>query len=114
MPGCRRMKPALYLLLCLASDIVVAYGDFLSKRWTQGHGLRFFFAAYALYVAAVGGWFALIKVNGDVGRSGMIWCTGGILASLLIGAICFGESLTLVNKLGIGFGLVGVVLTAIK
>ena len=108
------MKPALYLLLCLSADIVVAYGDFLSKKWTQGHGLRFFFAAYGLYIGAIAAWFALIKVNGDVGRSGMIWCTGGIVASLLIGAICFGETLSLMNKIGIGCGLVGVVLTAIK
>ena len=108
------MKPALYLLLCLAADIVVAYGDFLSKRWTRGEGWRFFFAAYGLYVGAIAAWFVLIRVNGDVGRSGMIWCTGGIVASLLIGAICFGETLSWTNRIGIGFGLVGVVLTAIK
>ncbi|HWJ40816.1 MAG TPA: hypothetical protein VNT29_06770 [Candidatus Limnocylindrales bacterium] len=108
------MKPALYLMLCLAADVVVAYGDFLSKRWAQGQGLRFFFAAYGLYVLAVAAWFALIKINGDVGRSAVIWCTGGIVASLLIGAVCFGETLSLANKIGIGFGLVGVVLTAVK
>lgn len=108
------MTALVCLALCFAADIVVAYGDFLSKKWVLGLGALYFAAAYACYVIAIGAWFALIKVNGDVGRSGLIWCLGGIVSSLLIGALCFGETLTLANKIGIGLSLCGVVLTAIR
>lgn len=108
------MKAFLYILLCLGSDIIVAYGDYLSKKWTQGFGLKFFFSAYLMYMIAVGGWFGLIKVNGDVGRSTLIWCAGGIAMSMLIGFVVFGETLTFYNKLGMVLSLAGVVLMTFR
>jgi multidrug transporter EmrE-like cation transporter len=64
-------------------------------------------------MVAVLGWFGLIKLNGNVGRSTVIWCVGGIAVALLIGSVVFGERLTLYNKIGVGLCLIGVVLTSI-
>lgn len=108
------MKSLVSIALCLAADAVVAVGDFLSKRWVQGLGWRYFVSAYLLYILVIGLWFALIKYLGDVGRSGVIWSIGGIAASLLIGSLCFAETLSVTNKIGVALCLAGVALTAVK
>lgn len=108
------MNALFYLLFCLVADVLVACGDFLSKKWVLGQGLKFFFGAYFLYILSIGGWFGLIKLNTDVGRSNIIWATGGMVVSMLIGYFVFGEILTTLNKFGVGLCLTGVIMCAIR
>lgn len=103
-----------YIGLCLLADGAVALADVLAKKWVLGLGWSYLFSAYLLYMMSTASWFAFLKFNYDLGRSTVIWCASGIVVSMLIGVFCFNETLTIVNKVGVGLALAGVVLTAIR
>jgi drug/metabolite transporter (DMT)-like permease len=100
------------ILICLIADGIVALGDFWAKKWSVGLGAKYFWGAWALYVAVSGLWFVLLKNVGDLGRSSVVWAATGVAAALIIGAL-MGERPSPLNWVGISMAVIGVVLTSL-
>lgn len=102
----------IYLLLS-AAFVIVAGGDYLTKRWTSGHGEVYLATAMACYMVVSCIWFMVIKRQPELGRIGVIWTTSAMVASVLIGLVFFDESMDLTNKFGVLLCILGVVLTSL-
>jgi multidrug transporter EmrE-like cation transporter len=108
------MTAILYLSLCLLADLAVLLADILAKRWVQGNGLFYFFSSFSLYMVATGAWLTFFKFNQHLGRSTVLWCASGIIISVLVGTLYFGEVVSGLNWVGVALCLIGVAFCAIK
>lgn len=101
-----------YALLALAFG-VVAVGDYLTKRWTQGAGQLTFLSAWLCYTIVSGIWFLVMREQPTLGRVGVVWTTAAMVASVFIGVVFFSEALSPTNKLGVLLCILGVILTSV-
>ena len=99
-----------WLLVTLAA-ISVILGDVFAKYWSQNQrltyyllGLVFYFLSGFLYIPS------LLK-EGLVVTS-VLWSLIGTIGFVVVGLVFFKETLTLMQGVGVGFGVVALVILA--
>jgi len=103
-------------LLCIAiavlGDFIVAYGDWHAKKWVLGLGLGHLAIAAACYLGVTSFWFVVLKLNGDLGKTTVLWASGGLVMALMIGRFGFGEVMTVRQWVGATLSVAGVILVS--
>ena len=104
---------AIVAAVAVLGDIVVAVGDVAAKRWTLGHGGHFLIAAAGCYAVTTAFWFVVLKTVGDLGRSTVLWASGGLVVASLIGWLWFREPMTANKVAGVLLSVAGLILCSL-
>ncbi len=97
----------------LLSDIILAYGDIVSKRWLIEKDIRWALVGWLCCSAVFAFWLVVLKSIGELGRATSIWTSTGAVTGVLIGHFYFHEPLVLKHKIGIVFGILGGIIVAL-
>ncbi len=107
----------LHLLgLLVFSEIAVAVGDILAKRWADG-SLPYATVVPVLfcYLLVSATWLFVLKLSGNnLGRASLMWVGTGVAVPVLVGRFMFHETMTATTWLGAIFCTAGMILAAIK
>ncbi len=97
----------------ILSDLILAYGDIVCKRWLVENDLRWAFVGLVCCVVVFCFWLVVLKNVGELGRASSIWSSTGAVTGVLIGHFYFHEPLLLKHKIGIVLGLLGSLIVAL-
>ena len=102
----------MFFVLIIFGVLFEVTGDIFFKKW--GLGNRNYFLAFGLIVYFVGSLFWAISLKYEfLSKAVSIFTVLNLILVVLAGVIIFKEDLSLVNKVGIGLGILSVVLIEI-
>lgn len=94
--------------------ILDCVGDVLSYTWAKNRiGLKaLLMSAIPIYAVSWYCWSFCMRKGLEVWWTGTLWCLVGVISGVAVGAY-FGERLTTLNWIGLGFAVVAIVLLSI-
>ena len=95
------------------SAIFFAIGEFLSKKFALNPGWILFAAFIIIDIISATAWLPAIFERNQLSTTGVIWSIVSVAATVLIGILAFNEKLTLIQCIGLAFGVVSVVLLSL-
>ena len=107
------MEPAkikiLFVGLLVLAVLIEVSADILFKKWSlEGRNILFILG---MVVYALGTCFWALSLKFDyLSKAVSIFTVLNLIGVILVGVIMFNEKLTLVNKIGIGLGIISVIL----
>ncbi|MDO8481372.1 MAG: SMR family transporter [Nanoarchaeota archaeon] len=101
-------KLLFFLLLSLGVLMEVA-GDILMKRWTLENRSLWLVLGISVYVLGSVFWLFSLKYEA-LSKAGAVFMVLNLILITLAGVLYFKEGLSLVNKIGIGLGILSVIL----
>jgi multidrug transporter EmrE-like cation transporter len=101
-------KLAFFILMIFSVSLEVA-GDTLLKQWSIENRNALLIFGLAIYALATLLWAFSLKYE-FLSKAISIFTVLNLVAVVLVGVIVFKEDLTLINKLGIGLGILSVML----
>lgn len=107
------MRPPVTALCAVVSlSLVASIGDFLIKtasiRFRPFHQWQFFVGASLYFLSAVGWVFVMRHLK--LGVIGAVFSVSTIASLVLIGFLCFGESLRVKEVVGLGLAIAAILL----
>jgi drug/metabolite transporter (DMT)-like permease len=102
----------LYLLLII-STLGTLIGDIFGKLWIVKQKPLMWLLAVSIYSIGAISYIQSLKYEGLIITS-IIWHILSIIGVFIIGIVFFDEKITLLQSLGIGFGLLALILFSIK
>ncbi len=102
------MKYAFIVLLILGVSIEVI-GDIFLKKWSMENKSIFGTIGIVLYIASTIAWAYSLKF-GFLSKGVAIFTILNLVLVVIAGVFMFNEHLTLLNKIGIGLGIVSIIL----
>ncbi len=101
--------------LMLFGVLLELSADFLFKKWSMDVvGKNFFFIfGLLLYLAGSFFWVSTLKYE-FLSKSATIFLILNLIGVVLIGAVIFKEDLSLINKIGIVFGIISIILISLR
>jgi len=103
----------LWLVFLIALAVLELIGDTFAKQFAVTGQLRHSILAVLFVVAGNLCWQSMLRQGVPLGVGGVLFGVSVALGMLVIGAVVYGESLTLTKLIGAGFGLVALVLLAV-
>lgn len=101
-------RPLFFILIALAVAFEVV-ADVLFKKWAMENRGQLLAIGLALYF--IGTVFWAISLRHDLlSRAVTVFTVVNLLAVVLAGVLIFGEQLTLLQKVGVGLGIISVLL----
>lgn len=97
----------LFLLLLIGFEAVA---DILAKEWEIKSGAHRFILSIIGYVLANVFWLVALKYGAGLTRGAILFSVGSAILAIVIGLLMYKESLTALQMLGVGFGLVAIIL----
>lgn len=101
-------KLPVFALLLLAAIATVA-GDYFGKLWSVDLRHAYFWIGFVLYALAGLFYFPTLLRDGLITTS-IVWTILATAGFLIIGLLIFKEQLTLLQWIGVGFGIVAIIL----
>ncbi|MCR4322649.1 MAG: SMR family transporter [Candidatus Azambacteria bacterium] len=98
-------------LITLAVALEVA-ADVLFKKWTLEHRSYLLVVGLVIYMVGTTSWAYSLRY-GDLSRAISIFAVLNLIILVLVGVLFFKEDLSLINKIGIAFGVISVILLEI-
>lgn len=98
-----------YIWLAL-SALAFAAGEYASKRYINGDGIRWMVVTYAAYNTGVVLWFPALRQRNELAIVGTIWSLMSMMATVLIGVTIFHEQLSTQQIAGIVLALLAMAL----
>ena len=105
------IKVIFLVLILLATAFEVA-GDIFFKKWTIGGKNVLLIAGFLIYTIGTVFWAISLKYD-YLSKAITVLAVLNLIIVVLVGVLYFNESLSLINKIGIGLGILGVVLIEI-
>lgn len=107
------MSPLLYKIiffgLLTVAVILEVSADVIFKKWSLEH--RSILFALGLFIYLIGTIFWALSLKYDyLSKAGVIFTVFDLIAIVLAGVIVFKEDLSWINKAGIGFGILSIIL----
>ena len=102
------MRRIFWLLLIVAAVFEVS-GDYFMKRWADTNSVIMFIISVSLYFVLLIFWGLSLRY-GELGKAAVISSMLGLLGTVTLAVMVFGEQLTLAHKVGIGCALVSLAL----
>jgi multidrug transporter EmrE-like cation transporter len=103
----------LWLFLLIALAALELIGDTFAKQFTLTGEIKNSILAVLFVVAGNLCWQSMLRQGVPLGIGGVLFGVSVALGMLVIGAVVYGESLTLTKLVGAGFGLVALILLAV-
>ncbi len=103
------MHKSIYYLLILCAALAEAMGDGVLKKWAVSQNSHWFILGILLYLTSVITWAFSLKYE-LISKAIIVVMILNTLFVLIIGSLFFKESLTDIQKLGVVFALIGLVL----
>jgi len=85
------------------SLLFFAAGEAASKLWAANPRWWLFAAAISAYVACEIPWLVALRTRNHLTSLGTAWSVGAVLATILLGALVFGETISAKQYVGIVF-----------
>ena len=101
--------PVIVLLLISATGVIL--GDFFAKYWSLHQRTIFYVIAIVGYLCSSVFYIPTLLRQGLVVTS-IIWSLISIIGFLFVGLVIFKETLTTLQMVGVGFGVVSLVILA--
>lgn len=104
------------VLVLVASEGIVVFGDIAAKRWAAGRAVSLDLAlALLAYVAVSAAWLVVLRLHGgSLGRAAVVWASTGVVTPVLLGRFMFAESMPPQCWVGVALCAVGLVLASWK
>jgi multidrug transporter EmrE-like cation transporter len=99
------------IVLLIISSLGVIMGDFFAKYWSVHQRAIFYVIAIVGYLCSSIFYIPTLLRQGLVVTS-IIWSLISTIGFLFIGLVIFKETLTLVQMIGVGFGVISLVILA--
>ena len=103
------MKSNLFLILVTFAGILEALGDVLLKKWGLANKNIFLYIGLGIYFISTLLWAYSLKYE-YLSKAISIITVLNLLIVVLVGVLYFKESLTLINKIGILFAIIAIIL----
>lgn len=104
----------LMLFACFGgAGVLLAFGDYMAKRWALGHGTWLILPSMVVYLLAAVGWFAALRADPSLVRMSLLWNITVTLASLVVGFLVFQERISAVQTVGGVLALASLVLLSL-
>lgn len=100
-------------LWIVVSSVFFAFGEFISKKFALNPGWGLFLAFLVVDTISASAWIPAIFEKNQLSITGVMWSIVSLMATVLIGLLVFNEKLTLVQSIGIMFGMVSVILLSV-
>ena len=108
------MRISLVMLYFGYAGILLALGDYFSKRWASGTlGVSGLLLAATAYMLSLPGWFLGMKHHPQLVKMALLWNLVLTLASVLVGLLVFHERLSAVHVAGGVLALASIVLLSL-
>ena len=95
--------------LAVSLEIVA---DVLFKKWSLGSKNYLFIAGMIIYMIGTAFWAYSLKFE-NLSRAISVFVISNLIILVLVGVFIFKEKLSLVNKIGIIIGIIGIILIEI-
>jgi len=95
------------------SAIFFALGEFFSKKFALNPGWVLFATFIIIDIISASTWLPAIFEKNQLSTTGVIWSIASVAATVLIGVLAFSEKLTLIQCVGLAFGVVSVILLSL-
>ncbi|HLD31772.1 MAG TPA: SMR family transporter [Patescibacteria group bacterium] len=102
------LKTAFFFLIILAA-IFEASGDIILKKWATDQKQFLFVLGIITYLAATVIWAFSLKYE-FLSKAISVITILNLIIVVLVGVLYFKEDLSIINKLGIGLGIISVIL----
>jgi len=104
-----QLYPLILILLAVSFEVVA---DILFKKWSIGNSNLFFSAGLLIYFIGTIFWAISLKYE-YLSKAVSVFTILNLILLVIVGIILFKEDLSLVNKIGIGLGIISIVLIEI-
>ncbi len=95
--------------LILLGVILEVVGDIFFKKWAVEHNALFLYTGLAIYF--IGSFFWALSLRFEyLSKAVSIFTVLNLVIAVLAGVLIFKEDLSVVNKVGIGLGILSVIL----
>jgi drug/metabolite transporter (DMT)-like permease len=95
------------------SALFFALGEYLSKLWGENPSLRLTAMVVGVYALGTLSWLPALLHRNELAIMGTAWLLLATVATVVIGFFVFGETLTILQWLGIGLALIALVLLSL-
>lgn len=102
-----------YIYWLILSAIFFAAGEFFSKKFALSPKFTLVLLVLSAYILGTLAWLPAILQKNSLIIAGAIWSVMSLLATILIGALIFGERISLIGVFGIFAALVAIILLAL-
>lgn len=110
MTWSREMDPKYYFLgLILAGTLFEIAGDFFFKKWSMENKTMILVLGLGLYFIGTIFWAFSLKF-GELSRAISIFTVLNLIGVILMGFFLFQEDVSSIQKMGMGFGILSVIL----
>jgi len=99
----------LFLLLIAAGVILEVIGDIFIKKWAIESRSILLLIGVSIYLIGSAFWIVSLKY-GFLSKAISVFTILNLVLIVLAGVFMFKEDLSLINKIGIGFGIIGILL----
>ena len=100
----------MWILWIIASTLFYAYGEYFSKKYSNTHEFQYVIYAMIMYGCGTPLWLMAIKAKNHLVITSTTWTILALFFTYTIGFIIFKERISLINSIGLGFGIVGIIL----
>jgi drug/metabolite transporter (DMT)-like permease len=105
------MRVSLVMLYFGYAGVLLALGDYFSKRWASGTlGVSGLLLAATAYMLSLPGWFLGMKHHPQLVKMALLWNLVLTMASVLVGLLVFRERLAPTHVVGGVLALASIVL----
>ncbi len=101
------------LVWLIISGIFFAIGEFLSKKFSITPSWPYVALIIFIYALGTLSWLPAILQKNQLSITGTIWSVIGLLMTIFIGVIIFGEKLNALSIAGIIFAIISIILLSI-
>ena len=109
------MKTWVVVVIALAGDLLVAFGDIFARRWVSaGVWSKELLLAGLCYAGVTTLWMAMLRTVGELGRAGILWAASGAIVPVVLGYFVFHEPVPWNMKLAMVLCAGGMALAALK
>jgi multidrug transporter EmrE-like cation transporter len=102
----------LFFILVVIATVFEVIADVLLKKWAIGNRLYFLLIGLGIYFIGTIFWAVSLKYE-LLSKSITIFTILNLIILVLVGVLIFNEDLSLINKIGIGIGILSVILIEI-
>ena len=101
-----------FLAFLIVSIVLEVIADFFLKKWSLENKNLLLFIGLLIYLIGTTFWAFSLKYE-FLSKAISIFSILNLIAVVLVGVLIFKEDLTLINKIGIGLGIISIVLLEI-
>ena len=92
--------------------VLYVIGEYFSKKWGQTQSFSNASVALASYTVSSTCWLGIMSHRNQLTRMSTIWEVVCVVGAFFVGVVWFGETLTVLQWIGLGLAAIAVVLLA--